>query len=200
MITTPTRTWQRIVDAALLTLARRGLRKFSMTDVCAEAGVSRGTLYRYFASKDDVLIGIEERLEASLREYLTTAIAESPDPAARIRVLTTAIFRHGDAFPALEMLARAEPGLVLARLADRFDDLAALFQECLHPLLAAAEPVKRGIVSEEEFARLVVQCAISATLLAPHRSATAAELATVLEGLLGAGHEAAGSPSARLVS
>lgn len=198
MITTPTRTWQRIVDAALLTLARRGLRKFSMTDVCAEAGVSRGTLYRYVASKDDILIGIEERLEASLREHVTTAIAEKPDPAERIRVLTTAIIRHGDAFPALEMLARTEPGLVLARLADRFDDLAALFQDCLHPILATAGPVERGIVSEEEFARLVVHCAISVTLLAPHRSTGAAELATVLEGLLGAGREAAASPSARL--
>ena len=45
-------TVNRILDGALRALARRGLRKLSMSDICEEAGISRGTLYRYFKSKD----------------------------------------------------------------------------------------------------------------------------------------------------
>lgn len=198
MNTTPTRTWQRIVDAALLTLARRGLHKFAMTDVCAEAGVSRGTLYRYFASKDDILVAIEERLEASLREHVTTAVTERPDPAERIQVVAEAVTRYREAFPSLEMLAHTEPGLVVARLADRFDDLTAFLQECLHPLLATADPVKRGVTSEEQIARLVVHCGIAVSVLGAHRRGTAADLATALNGVLGVDREAAVSSSARL--
>lgn len=44
-------THTRILDGALSALARRGVRKLSMSDVGAEAGISRGTLYRYFRDK-----------------------------------------------------------------------------------------------------------------------------------------------------
>jgi AcrR family transcriptional regulator len=189
---------QRIVDGALLALARRGQHKFSMTDICNEASVSRGTLYRYFASKDDVLAAIEERLETRLRERVTTAIAEQPDVVDRIQVIAAAVVAHRDEFPALELLSRTEPGLVLARLADRFDDLAAFFQECLHPVLAEADQVRQGATTEELIARAVVHCGISAATLPSSRSGTAQDLATALEGLLGVRREAKRRRGARL--
>jgi AcrR family transcriptional regulator len=169
-----THTWERIVDGALVALARRGQHKFSMTDVCTESGVSRGTLYRYFASKEDVIAAIEERLETSLRDHLTTAIAENPEPAERLRVIADAIRRHREEFPALEMLTRTEPGLVFARFAARFDALAALMQECLHPVLAEWPQVQQGAVTEEQVARVVVHCGVSMTAL-PASAAGSAE-------------------------
>jgi len=45
----------QIVEAAMLVFARLGLGKARMDDVAQEAGLSKGTLYLYFKSKDAVI-------------------------------------------------------------------------------------------------------------------------------------------------
>ncbi len=56
-------TSERILDATLEVLARSGTRKLSLSDVAATAGVSRPTLYRWFASKEALLeaFGVHEQ-------------------------------------------------------------------------------------------------------------------------------------------
>lgn len=51
----------RILDAAERVFARAGFHAATMNDVAAEAGMSPGNLYRYFASKDAIVAGIAER-------------------------------------------------------------------------------------------------------------------------------------------
>jgi AcrR family transcriptional regulator len=46
---------QRILRATAEVLARSGQSKLSLSDVAAQAGVSRPTLYRWFASKGELL-------------------------------------------------------------------------------------------------------------------------------------------------
>ncbi len=46
---------ERILHATAEVLARSGQAKLSLSDVAMEAGVSRPTLYRWFASKDELL-------------------------------------------------------------------------------------------------------------------------------------------------
>ena len=48
-------TRERILEATLEVLARSGTRRLSLSDVAATAGVSRPTLYRWFASKEALL-------------------------------------------------------------------------------------------------------------------------------------------------
>lgn len=48
-------TRRRILAATFVVLARDGRRKLQLSDVAAEAKVSRPTLYRYFGSKDGLL-------------------------------------------------------------------------------------------------------------------------------------------------
>ncbi len=48
-------TQQRILAATAEVLSRNGKRKLSLSDVAAQAGVSRPTLYRWFASKEELL-------------------------------------------------------------------------------------------------------------------------------------------------
>jgi len=50
-----TSTQQRILAATAEVLSRNGKRKLSLSDVAAQAGVSRPTLYRWFASKEALL-------------------------------------------------------------------------------------------------------------------------------------------------
>jgi AcrR family transcriptional regulator len=48
-------TRRRILAATFVVLARDGRRRLQLSDVAAEAGVSRPTLYRYFGSKEGLL-------------------------------------------------------------------------------------------------------------------------------------------------
>jgi TetR/AcrR family transcriptional regulator, repressor for uid operon len=76
----------RILDAAERCFARTGFHKATMQDVAAECGMSPGNLYRYFASKDDIVAGMAERDRERFMhdvERLKTA----PDPRATFEML-----------------------------------------------------------------------------------------------------------------
>ena len=55
MTETDTSTRQRILAATAEVLGRNGKTKLSLSDVATQAGVSRPTLYRWFASKEQLL-------------------------------------------------------------------------------------------------------------------------------------------------
>src|SRR5437899_1815243 len=92
-------TVDRILDGALTALARRGLRKLSMSDICAAAGVSRGTLYRYFSTKEDVLEAIGQHVEQRFRVAMEDAIEREPDLDHRVEVVLRVLRDEGKASP-----------------------------------------------------------------------------------------------------
>ena len=49
---------QRIVDAARTVMLREGLPGTSMAQVIEESGLSAGAIYGYFASKDELVLGV----------------------------------------------------------------------------------------------------------------------------------------------
>jgi AcrR family transcriptional regulator len=65
----------QILSAAKRCFVRDGFHETSMQDLFAEAGLSAGAVYRYFDSKDDVILAIAEE---NLRDVLTLldAVAE----------------------------------------------------------------------------------------------------------------------------
>jgi AcrR family transcriptional regulator len=52
----------QILDAAMTVFARLGFHEARMDDIVQEAGLSKGTLYWYFKSKEDIIIAISQRL------------------------------------------------------------------------------------------------------------------------------------------
>jgi AcrR family transcriptional regulator len=54
---------RQILDAALRCVSRAGLRATTLTHVCEEAGLSRGAVYHYFKSKQEIV----EALQAAAR-------------------------------------------------------------------------------------------------------------------------------------
>ncbi len=51
----------KILAAAERCFVRSGFHQTSMQEICAEAGMSPGNLYRYFPSKEALIAGISER-------------------------------------------------------------------------------------------------------------------------------------------
>jgi AcrR family transcriptional regulator len=67
-----------ILDAAERCFARAGFHQASMQDICAEAGMSPGNLYRYFPSKEALIAGISERNRANAAAMLSD-VGRAPD-------------------------------------------------------------------------------------------------------------------------
>lgn len=59
---------RKVLEAAERVFSRYGVKRVSMSDLAAEAGVSRQTLYKAFRNKDDVF-------RALIREHTKSAIA-----------------------------------------------------------------------------------------------------------------------------
>ena len=86
---------RRIVEAATACLDRAGLAKTSLSDVAAEAGVTRQTVYRYFPGLKDILravalAGVEEfagRMERHLATFGTAAEAAVESVVFAVRTL-----------------------------------------------------------------------------------------------------------------
>lgn len=81
---------QQIVEAALLCFARRGVQKTTMADICAQAGLSRGAVYVYFKSKQEILQAVSEESSRQNRDALMQA-PDTPDLPGMLR----AIADHG---------------------------------------------------------------------------------------------------------
>jgi AcrR family transcriptional regulator len=158
-------TADRIADAALRVLARRGLRKLSMTDIGDEARVSRGTLYRYFASREDVLAAAEERVVSTLEQALDEAVAANPRPGERVAVVFEALSTHRTQHPALAELVRDQPRLVLDFFAREFDTLLDLLARSLQPVLARTAAVRTGAMSERQVAEVLLRVALTADVI-----------------------------------
>lgn len=75
-----------ILDAAERCFARSGFHGASMQEICAEAGMSPGNLYRYFPSKEAMIEGLCERDFAEIGEGFSM-LAAAPDIWAAFEAL-----------------------------------------------------------------------------------------------------------------
>jgi AcrR family transcriptional regulator len=62
-----------ILAAAQRCFVRHGFHQTSMQQICAEAGMSPGNLYRYFPSKESLIAGIAERDRAEVAQEFASA-------------------------------------------------------------------------------------------------------------------------------
>ena len=61
----------QIVDAARARFTSHGFARTSMADIVAESGLSTGSIYRYFTSKDEIIIAVCEQGSEAFPSALT---------------------------------------------------------------------------------------------------------------------------------
>jgi AcrR family transcriptional regulator len=71
----------QILDAARRCFLREGFHATSMQDLFTESGLSAGAVYRYFASKDDVIFAIAEQ---NLTEVMDVVRGAATRPGATV--------------------------------------------------------------------------------------------------------------------
>lgn len=83
---------EQILDAALTRFAENGFQATGMADIIAASGLSAGAVYRYFASKDELIAAIVDRVlsqtVARFEDLLEDGAAPTPADAVRVAVET----------------------------------------------------------------------------------------------------------------
>lgn len=79
-----------ILDKAAELIARQGFDGTSMRDIAAAVNMLPGSLYYHFASKEDLLLDIHERVVNGMTDHVQAAIADVTDPWDRIECAAVA--------------------------------------------------------------------------------------------------------------
>ena len=72
-----------IIDAAVDTFAKKGFHDTNVSEIAARAGVSQGTIYLYYESKQELLRAVELRLFEKLARPMLERLQENQSSAAR---------------------------------------------------------------------------------------------------------------------
>ena len=154
----------RILTAALALIGRRGVRRLGMQEIAEAAGISRGTLYRYFPSRDHVLAAAadfdEQRFSAGADEVL----ASVTEPEQRISAFLAYAFEFIRSHSA-RSLFESEPGFVLSYLLDHLPSLRGELILRLGDALDSVPAVKRGDLSREQLADVIVRLFASSWII-----------------------------------
>jgi TetR/AcrR family transcriptional regulator, repressor for uid operon len=77
---------RQILQAAAACFGRRGFHQATMQDICAEVGLSPGSVYRYFRSKEDLITAL---VEADRAKHIARieAVRDQPDVFAALQAL-----------------------------------------------------------------------------------------------------------------
>jgi TetR/AcrR family transcriptional regulator, repressor for uid operon len=134
----------RILQAAFTVLCRHGYGKFSLSDVAAQAGISRPTLYKQFRSRDELLSAFSAYEMRMLRADLTTAVQGSDGDTKLDAVLRFLVSFYRSHQP--RGLIEIEPGLVLTNMRSALPALGELIAGELDGLVSSPEDVAMTLV------------------------------------------------------
>lgn len=74
-----------ILDAALRVFAKRGFASARISDIAAAAGIGKGTVYLYFASKEDLLMGVFESRVDEILSMIDELVVSRVTPQEGLR-------------------------------------------------------------------------------------------------------------------
>jgi AcrR family transcriptional regulator len=161
VLATRATTESRIFDGALDAIARQGPKKLTMSDIAAAAGVSGGTLYRYFKSKEEILAALGDHFITKLKGVLRQAIAEDPEPADRLRVVIDVMLRFWQDNPTSLQIGQLEAGFTVNYIKSVWPQLSAVLHNALEPVLADSAAIQNGVATVDEVVDLIVRMAFS---------------------------------------
>lgn len=124
----------QILDAAAKVFAEKGFHPTTIKDIAVEAGIAHGTIYNYFENKTALLLGIFDRMKASVIQENIPLAPDGIDLRAFIRT-----------FIALPLMSLKKDNFALFRIVISEmmvnEELRTLYyKQILEPTLTLAEP------------------------------------------------------------
>ncbi len=171
-ISSPATRWRRrkddrpgeIIAAGLACFAERGFAATRLDDVAKSAGVTKGTLYLYFSSKEDLFKEVVRQTIVANIALNEAMVDESDAPApAVLDMLVTRMF------DTMETPASAIPKIIISE-AGNFPDIARFYlEEVIERGLALFTRVLKAGIAQGSFAPMdiksTVYCIVSPMLM-----------------------------------
>lgn len=132
-------TSRRILDAAVDRFSAFGIRRTTMDDVAATAGIGRATLYRRFAGRDEIVRATIVREMAGFIATVDAAVTGFDDPGERMVEGFVAILRAAREHPLLDRLLETESEFILPFLTTDGAPVLGLCRDYLAEQLRAAQ-------------------------------------------------------------
>jgi TetR/AcrR family transcriptional repressor of mexJK operon len=147
---------EKMLDAAARLFGTYRFHEVRMEDIAAEAAVGKGTLYRYFADKEELYLALLTRSSEQMLRRLEEVLEPLDAARPRLEALVEAIITFFDEHPHLiDLIQRAEvhhrPGTVFPWQKTR-DDLSRL----VHDLFEAGQQQGEFTIRDPELAALML--------------------------------------------
>ena len=140
----------KILEAAFVLIARNGYESTSIAQIAKEAGISKGLLYNYFKSKEELLITL---VNNALNEGdKMIAMLDMSHPKATMRSIITLFFK--------DITARPDYWKLMTEMTfkiEKFEFVHQIFTNKINEYVAFIEELLRaiGIADPHEEARLL---------------------------------------------
>jgi len=147
-----------IIDAVRRVIVRDGLRNTSMEKVAEEANISKGTLYLYFDSKEDLVRKATERGHAEMAHAIESLTREAINPddaiATYVRAMLEFCDRNEILFRAMEGHPDTGGGKSATSVSRRIDHYVSILQRIIDEQVKAR---KYRPLNSRRVARMIVE-------------------------------------------
>ena len=191
-------TAERILDAAFERVAVVGLSRTTVEDVARAARVSRQTVYRYFGSKDQLVMALVLREEERFLDGAREAFALEPDLRRALEGAILFCLRYARRHPLLDRLLATDSETFLPYLTTRAEPVIARAAEVVRHQVTSKAWVRVDLVDAtvDMLVRLMVSHAI--TPAHRHPEDIARELAAIATlAFTGGDHRTTAGPTER---
>jgi AcrR family transcriptional regulator len=158
-------TLEAILDAAVVEFERHGFRRVALDDVARRARVSRTTIYRRFANKDELVAAVIERENVRLFADIAVELKQAgPQANYYVEAFTLSILkfrRHR----VLDRMMTDEPGLVLELAGRHYAAAIERMAEALRVIFPPGSAERIGEQAVTELADTILRYAAMALLL-----------------------------------
>lgn len=159
------RATELILDAAVVEFERHGFRRVALEDVARRAGVSRTTIYRRFATKDELVGAVIERENVALFADIATELKQAGAQSNYYVEAFTLSIRKFRRHRVLHQMITDEPALML-QLAARYHRAAIeRMAEALRVIFPPGFAERIGPDTVDELADCILLYAAMALLL-----------------------------------
>jgi|SRR5829696_3829822 AcrR family transcriptional regulator len=158
-------TLEAILDSAVVEFEQHGFRRVALDDVARRAGVSRTTIYRRFANKDELVAAVIERENARLFADIAVELKQAgPQSNYYVEAFTLSILkfrRHR----VLDRMISDEPGLVIELAGRHYGAAIERMAEALRVIFPTGFAERIGERAVAELADTILRYAGMALLL-----------------------------------
>ncbi|NBU84366.1 MAG: TetR/AcrR family transcriptional regulator [Sphingomonadaceae bacterium] len=154
----------RILSGALDAIASRGVKRLSMSDIIDASGVSRGTMYRYFSNKDEVLVAVAEFVCVGFEIGVREAGEGIADPIERFK----SVMRFYGRYTVENSPGRVfevEPAFHLAFFRSRFGRYKLAVLDALQPTFDHLDGLIGEPLNRDAFVETLVRTQLSTVLI-----------------------------------